>query len=100
MPSVPTPRFPLGQIVATPAALEVLQESGQAPDYFLARHASADWGQVDAEDWKLNDEALKDGSRILSAYSTLKGKKIWVITEAVGDQGKRAATTILLPEDY
>jgi hypothetical protein len=47
-----------------------------------------------------NDEALKDGSRILSAYLTLKGKKLWVITEATDDDGHRAATTLLLPEEY
>jgi len=41
-----------------------------------------------------------DGSRIWSAYNTLRGVKIWVITEAVGDDGDRAATTILLPAEY
>jgi hypothetical protein len=93
-------KFMLGQIVATPAALEALQESGQTPDFFLQRHANGDWGEVDAEDWKLNDQALLDGSRLVSAYRTLKGKKLWIITEATDDRSHRAATTILLPEDY
>ena len=91
--------FSLGQIVATPAALQALQESGQTPEFFLSRHIAGDWGEVDAQDWKLNDQALLDGSRILS-YRTLKGTKIWVITEATDDKRQRAATTILLPEDY
>ena len=90
----------LGQIVATPAALQAMQESGQTPDFFLALHAAGNWGEVDSEDWKLNDQALTDGSRIVSAYRTLKGTKIWIITEATGDQGQRAATTILLPSEY
>jgi hypothetical protein len=55
---------------------------------------------VDEEDWRLNDEALKDGSRILSAYLTLKDKRLWIITEAADDNGHRAATTLLLPEEY
>jgi hypothetical protein len=93
-------KFPLGQIVATPAAIQAMQESGQAPEFFLDRHVSGDWGDVDSADWNLNDEALKDGSRILSAYQTLKGKKLWIITEATDDEGHRAVTTILLPEDY
>jgi hypothetical protein len=93
-------KFPLGQIAATPGALEALEASGQTADFFLACHASGDWGEVDKEDWQLNDQALKDGSRILSVYRTLKGKKIWIITEAVDDAGRRAATTILLPEEY
>ncbi len=93
-------KFTLGQLVATPGALEALEESGQAPGVFLSRHAAGDWGEVDEEDWALNDQALKDGSRILSAYRTLNGKKLWVITEAADDDGRRAVTTILLPDEY
>jgi hypothetical protein len=93
-------KFSLGRLAATPGALEALQESGQTPDFFLARHVAGDWGEVDQEDWALNDQALVDGSRLLSAYRTLKGVKLYVITEATDDDGKRAATTILLPEEY
>ena len=55
---------------------------------------------MDKEDRAANNQALVDGSRLLSAYRTLKGRKIWLITEATDDNGHRAATTILLPEDY
>src|SRR5208282_2628159 len=95
-----TARFSLGEIVATPGALEALEEAGQTPDFFLEQHVQGDWGIVNEEDWKLNDEALKDGSRILSAYLTLRGKKLWIITEATDDSGHRAATTLLLPDEY
>jgi hypothetical protein len=94
------PKFRLGQPLCTPGALEALQESGQPPDFFLQRHVSGDWGEVCEEDRLLNDQALQDGSRIVSAYRTLKGTKIWVITEATDDKGNRAATTILLPGEY
>ncbi len=67
---------------------------------FLSRHGAGDWGDVCDEDKRLNDEALKDGSRILSAYKTTTGVKLWIITEAADDNGQRAATTILLPEEY
>ena len=93
-------RFELGQTVATPGALEVLEQAGQTPATFLDRHHSGDWGELDDEDKRLNDEALKDGSRILSSYRTAKGVKIWIITEAADDEGNRVATTILLPEEY
>jgi hypothetical protein len=43
---------------------------------------------------------LIDGSRILSAHRTSLGEKLWIITEATDDCGKRAATTILLPSEY
>ena len=94
-------KFPLGQIVATPGALEALTDSGQTPNDFLSRHAQCDWGEeLCAEDRQLNDQSLVDGSRILSAYKTTKNIKLWIITEAADDNGHRAATTILLPEEY
>lgn len=95
-----TTKFSLGQVLATPGAIQAMKESGQEPAFFLNRHATGDWGTVCEEDGQLNDEALKDCSRIISAYSTLKGVKIWIITEAADDKGQRAATTILLPSEY
>ena len=56
------PKFPLGQVVATPGAIEAMQESGQTPDFFLDQHASGNWGIVDEEDWRLNDEAFEAGT--------------------------------------
>jgi hypothetical protein len=88
-------KFPLGRLAATPGALEALETSGQTPDFFLARHQAGDWGCVDEEDRRLNDEALIHGDRILSAYRTLKGVKLWCLTEA-----DRSVTTILLPDEY
>jgi hypothetical protein len=43
-------KFPLGQLAATPCALEALERSGQTPDFFLARHQAGDWDCVDEED--------------------------------------------------
>ena len=77
-----------------------MEESGQSPGYFLDRHVQSDWGEVCDEDKRLNDEALVSGGRLLSAYRTLRGVRLWIITEAVGDDGKRAASTILKPEEY
>ena len=93
-------KFRLGQTLATPGALRTLEESGQSPADFLDRHLRGDWGEVDAHDWKANDDALINGSRLLSAYKTLQGERLWIITEATDDNGERAATTILLPEEY
>ena len=93
-------KFLLGRLAATPGALEAMEASGQEPGFFIARHLAGDWGEVGREDHQLNDEALVNGDRILSAYRTLKGVKLWIITEATDDNGHRAATTILLPEEY
>lgn len=95
-----TDRFSLGQLLATPGALAALQRTQQTPAEFLVRHARGDWGDVCDEDKRLNDQSLEDGSRLLSAYLTSDGEKLWVITEAADDAGHRLATTILLPEEY
>lgn len=93
--------FDLGKFLATPGSLSALEESGEVPATFLRRHCQGDWGDaLCAEDKALNDESVIDGSRILSAYRLKSGVKIWIITEAADEQGKRAATTILLPEEY
>ena len=95
------PRFQLGQIVATPGAIDALSKSDQQPAEFLTRHINGDWGDLDAEDRQANDAAIAhEGDvdkqdRILSAYRTAKNVKIWVISEY-----DRSVTTLLLPEEY
>ena len=94
-------KFPLGRLFATPGAMEALEKAGQSASEFFARHARCDWGEVCEEDARLNDEALENGSRLLSAYKTkCGGTRLWVLTEAADDEGRRAATTILRPEEY
>ncbi len=94
------PKFNLGRVVATPGALNALEESGESPSLLLNRHIQGDWGIVCDEDKALNDAALVNGSRLLSAYTTANGTKLWIITEAVDDDGNRAATTILRADEY
>jgi len=86
-----TPRFPLGKTYATPGALAL----GIDLASYMRRHHCGDWGDLDAEDKQANEEALKDGSRILSCYQVGGGRRIYIITEA-----GRGSTTILLPEEY
>ena len=69
MVALNNPLFNLGQVVATPGALEALEKAGQTPAEFLDRHIRGDWGEVDAEDRQANEEARKNGGRILSAYT-------------------------------
>jgi len=85
----------LGFVVATPGALAALEAVGQLPTELLARHEAGDWGEVGAEDRAENELSVRDGFRVLSAYTLRTGVKLWIITEA-----DRSATTILLPEEY
>lgn len=95
------PLFQLGQIVATPAALALLERHGVQPVTLLHRHVHGDWGDMDKHDRAANDAALKDGSRIFSAY-VINNDKFWVITEAASDDESlsRASTCVMLPQDY
>ena len=86
------PSFPLGQIVATPNALAQITQADIMTA--LLRHVVGDWGDLGAEDKQVNDRAVVDGTRILSAYRAANGTKFWIITDAGG------AVTILLPDDY
>jgi len=97
-----TPKFnPGGVLLATPGASEAFQRNDQAPFEFLKRHVAGDWGEeLCQEDRLLNDQALIDGSRLLSAYKLKDGTKIWIITEAVGENGRRESSTFLLPSEY
>jgi hypothetical protein len=87
-------RLPLGRVLATPGALQLIQDAAEDPFGFLSRHASGDWGDVPPEDARENERSLKHGWRVLSSYPVGQGK-VWVITEA-----DRSVTTILLPEEY
>jgi hypothetical protein len=88
----------MGQVVITRNALDTLPS--EDVHQCLGRHARGDWGDLDNEDWNANELALRDGSRLFSSYRATDGTKFWIITEAEGDDGKRTATTVLLPEDY
>ena len=85
--------FQPGQIVATRGALSVLSIEDLMKA--LGRHLSGDWGDLSAEDKQENDFSVNNGFRIISSYSSKKGVKFWIITEA-----DRSATTVLLPEEY
>jgi hypothetical protein len=87
--------LPLGQIVPTPGAIDALAKASQSGAGLIDRHRRGDWGEVDSGDWALNDQALKDGDRVLSAYRLRDGTKIWIITES-----DRSVTTLLLPDEY
>lgn len=91
----PFARFPLGQTYITPGAEEALMIAGQTGIEFLRLHVSGDFGELAEEDAQENKLSLTEGFRVLSAYRTAKGQKIWIITEA-----DRSSTTILLPSEY
>lgn len=86
--------FPLGYLVATPGALDLLDRMAVNASELLQRHQRGDWGDVPPEDAAENELSIVNGNRILSSY-TVGDERIWIITEA-----DRSSTTLLLPEEY
>lgn len=102
-------RFALGQIVATPGALDLLEQRGFSAVALISRHVDGDWGDCCAEDTATNELALSEGMRVMSVYRLVDAERlaatyfdkravlptIWIITE-----WDRSVTTLLLPKDY
>jgi hypothetical protein len=67
-----------------------------AKDVVIAvkKYCRYDWGNISVEDKNINDEAVKNGNRIVAAYETCCSK-IYIITEV-----DRSITTILFAEEY
>lgn len=91
-------KFELGKTLMTPGVEQEFSNYELAN--CLKRHRNGDWGDVCEEDKGINDQSLKNGSRLLSVYKFDDGRVLWIITEAKDDSGKRAATTLLLPDEY
>lgn len=89
------PLFNLGQIVATPLSLSEIQKSGETPQDFIKQHSQGQWGLVCEEDRQANEDALRNGERLLSVYKTKLDVKLYVITE-----WDRSATTLLCSSEY
>jgi hypothetical protein len=87
--------FALGNVVATPGALDLLTRTGVHPRTLIERHVTGDWSDMDIEDRKANRDAVFNGSRIFSAFNITATERLWLITEA-----DRSATTFLLPTEY
>ena len=107
-------RFELGQMVATPPALERLAKHGFNVADLIARHHSGDWCDVSLAEARRNEQALISGARLLSVYRLVEKMwlqsmprsersrlpTIWIATSAANESGHRESTTILCPEDW
>lgn len=91
-------KFEMGELVATASVSERMKKEAGFLGFVqnsLCRYINCDWGDLDEEDKKRNDEAVRVGEMILAAYIYPETKeKIWIITE-----WDRSATTILYPHE-
>jgi gas vesicle protein len=95
--------FDAGQIFTSERVYDLAYQNSEFTQFIeksLNRHLKGDWGDVNNHDKQTNDQALKQGGSLRSAYNnerfTPKGvSTIWIITDA-----DRSATTILFPDDH
>ena len=96
--------FDIGEVVGTKAVWEAMEEYESFKTFVsgcLSRYILYDWGDTCKEDWESNDEAVKNGDRVIAVYYLPEGieneldDQLWIITEA-----DRSTTTLLFPADY
>lgn len=86
-------KFSCGEVVVTRSAMNAVPQLVMIAA--LARHLNGDWGELSPSDKAVNNQALRDGGRLISAYHAPDGTKFWIVTEA-----DRSFTTCLLPDEY
>lgn len=85
-------RLQLGRVVATTSLISELRLGDEPDQMVLARdlwplverHLAGDWGEINPCDRRVNEQALRDGARVLSAY-TVRTTRVWVITDGETD---------------
>ena len=67
------PVFELGHVTWTPGVQAAFDVTGDKPFEYLVRHHNGDWGE-DKDNKFLNDRAVIEGIRIVSAYYMTDGQ--------------------------
>lgn len=93
-------KFDIGKVVMTRGVSDKMADDtgfAQFVSKSLNRYLDCDWGEMDAEDKKMNDSAVvNNDDRIFASYKDQEnGWTVWFITE-----WDRSATTILFPDEY
>ena len=65
----------------------------------LTLHVQGEWGRVSPEDARANSAAIFSGERILSSY-LVGDQTVWILTNALNQDGTRSSSCILLPSEY
>ena len=64
--------FSLGQLVCTNRINDKIEQDNEFKKFVeesLARYTSSDWGDTCNEDVKMNNDAIRNGDRILAVYN-------------------------------
>ncbi len=84
-------RFPLGEVLATPRALEALNAARITLDELLDRHLAGDWGDISPAQRRVNDAGISAFCNLASAYVLPDGQRLTIFT-----RGDRTHTLVHL----
>ena len=87
-------KFPMGQLVATLAVIELMRKESIRPRKNSSRCMSREIGAASAGHAH-GQRARPDGGGRLVSIHEVAGRRVWIVTEA-----DRARTTALLPEEF
>lgn len=73
-------KFPVGEIVITPAASAALAATGQSVGELLARHQLGDWGDVTEQVRAVNERGLVEQFNLQSVFAVTSGQRVVVVT--------------------
>ena len=87
-------KFQLGQVLITKQLHDFVMKNDIPILKYLRRHSSCDWGDLDDEDWRQNNDAIDNNYPIISVYN-VNNKKIFIVTEA-----DKSTTTMCFADEY
>lgn len=97
---MPEPLFDCGYLVATPTALDLVEEHQvDLPDLF-SRHLRGDWGEVGDDGAEANQETIRIrvGTVLSSSTVTPGGDRLWVATAF--SEPEDLSTYVMLPSEW
>jgi hypothetical protein len=81
--------------MATLGALDAFAATGENPINDIVRHMNLDPSLLGAEDQLQNLRAVREGTRVFSAYEVRDGTRIWIIADADRSVTRTAARGVL-----
>jgi hypothetical protein len=87
--------FTLGRLQVTRRAMAAIKDSGESAWALIFRHMAGTWDDLTEVERKQNEEALVNGNPITSRFTTAKGVRLVLRTEAE----PRLSTTVMLAQE-
>ena len=86
---------PSHSLIISAGAAKALKASNQQPSEFVERYELGDWGEVSAQDFMANAEALECGSHVVARYPLANGQVL-----EVGTHGDRSAIVMQMENEF